>query len=279
MSDINSATKPYTSRNGHRRWTERVLLSQIRHQRITSIFHVEEWYLSRDVLCRWGGERTIRAEGRGLQRYAVYCWLGLASFLSRVHSIGLVVRGKKGREREYRFLQLDGCEVRGGERPSESSISDKRKLIWQQRKSVSRAPYFSWYCRRFIVLCCFMYYYVLRGMEMEARNFRGIDHHFWWFKKFMICFALGNFGATCLICLLALVLVFWRRLFYIIAPKLGLPWDKSFSNKQLEKCVTWYCYTQQHSVDNDAAVAWCTPTAVMRSTNEAGYFFSDTHFR
>jgi hypothetical protein len=75
-----------------------VLLFQIRHQRITYIFHVEEWYLSRDVLRWWGGESTIHEEGRGLQRYAAYCWLGLASFLSTVHSIGLVVRGKRERQ-------------------------------------------------------------------------------------------------------------------------------------------------------------------------------------
>ena len=53
--------------------------------------------------------------------------------------------------------------------------------------------------------------------------------------------------------------------------------DKSFSNKELDKCVSCYCSTQQHSVDTDTAVAWCTPTALMRSTNEAGCFFN-THF-
>jgi hypothetical protein len=44
----------------------------------------------------------------------------------------------------YVWKQLDAGEVRGGERPSsKSSISDKRKLIWQQRQKFSRASYFS----------------------------------------------------------------------------------------------------------------------------------------
>jgi hypothetical protein len=95
----------------------------------------------------------------------------------------------------------------------------------------------------------------------------------------MICLALGNFGAACLICFLALILVLWRHLFHINSPKnLELSWDKSFNNKQLEKCVSWYCSTEQSSVDSDTAVVWCTRTAVMRSTNEAVCFIS-TRFR
>ena len=106
---------------------------------------------------------------------------------------------------------------------------------------------------------------------MDAPNFRGIDYHFWLFKKFMNCLALGNFGAACLICFLVLILVFWGHLFHIIIPKLELPWDKSLSNKQLEKCVR-YCSTQQLSVDADTAVPLAHPCRSYAQYEWSGVF-------